>query len=451
MSTPAGISEVEQVSGERLQLAQEAWELRSRFEGGDSSVLDQLKEAEFRLDGRAWKVPAEELPGLEQELRKAVKRAERMGVMPPIFQSVAEEMVNVTSSSTGTIAARKVVLLILVGGEVSPSEGWRYLACLDHGVGPDGHNSVLLLSGLSGFDTEPYRSAEARCEHCNLKRNRKRSFLVESPDGKVRQVGSGCLSDYVGGSTAEQAARYAESLLDLTALLSAAEGKVKSLSAWGASDPSRTGFFDAEQYMGWVCRQVDKEGFVSRRQAFDSGDQSTADGARSALIGALQGSSADRPTPQQEAEGKAIISWARQRFSGNRSSLSEYEQKTASALDAPLVDYRSLPLLAGLYPAYQRDLQQQAARRASTSSHIGQVGDRVEVEAKVVGVSERETAYGLQRIYRLLDSAGNELSWFSTAADVLEEGDSYRLRGTVKRHDQFRGIPRTVLTRCRVL
>lgn len=436
------------VSLQRIELAEKAWDLRSRLESGEE-VGDELAAAERKLDGRAWKIPFEELPGLEAELSKSVRRAQRMDAEPPLFQVVCEETVEVTSASSGVASARKVALLVLVGGEVSPSEGWRYLACLDHGLDPSGSplNSIVRLPGAGNVDLSHFGQAEPRCEHCNLKRKRKVSFLVEGPDKQVRQVGSGCLTDYIGGSTAEQAARYAESLLDLTELLSQAESKVKSLSSWSGSDPSRTGFFDPEQYMGWVCRNVDLHGFVSRRESLDTGHEATADRARSELLGALRGSNSVRLTASQEQEGRDIITWARGRFSGDRSKLSEYESKVASAMDQPLCDYRSLPLLAGLYPAYQRH----QALSASPSKHLASPGERIEVEARVEGVSERETAYGLQRIYRLTDVNGNELTWFSTSSDLLEEGQLYRLRGTVKRHDDFKGVPRTVLTRCKVL
>ena len=42
------------------------------------------------------------------------------------------------------------------------------------------------------------------------------------------------------------------------------------------------------------------------------------------------------------------------------------------------------------------------------------------------------------------------MAWFASS-EALEEGRRYRLRGTVKRHEEYRGKPRTVLTRCTVL
>jgi hypothetical protein len=42
------------------------------------------------------------------------------------------------------------------------------------------------------------------------------------------------------------------------------------------------------------------------------------------------------------------------------------------------------------------------------------------------------------------------MTWFSTSSHVMEEGEKYSLRGTVKRHEQYEGLNRTILTRCSV-
>jgi len=453
---------LEQVSPARLQLAEEAFRLRQLLEAGDNAVRGQLAETEARLDGQAFKVPYGELERLQKELLKAVKRALRIGAMPPIFQLVNEQISETTTSSSG-----KVCLLILIGGQVSPAEGWRYLACIEH---LSSGNQIRRLPGATGSDLSSFANAEPYCQHCNLKRARKRSFLVEDPERAIRQVGSSCLTDYIGGATAEQAARYAESLLDLATLLAEAEVQVKSLKpsgspdllesqptlvsqslSSGSADPSLTGCFDIEQYLGWVCLKADQGEFVSRGQAFKSGVPATADQARSALLGALQGSSLEHPSQEQEEAGRQMSKWSKSRFSGSRAGLSDYEMRVAEVLDlGPLCDYRSLPLLAGLYPAYSRFLEEQAAASASPSRHLGQTGERIEVKASVAGISERETSFGLQRIYRLIDEHGNHLTWFSTSAEILEVGNNYQLRGTVKRHDDFKGIKRTVLSRCQI-
>lgn len=436
---------VEAVSADRLELARKAWRLRSRLDAGEESLREELAELESRLDGRAFRVPTEQLDQLEKQLNKTIRQAERMGVVPPIFQVLEHQMVDLPVSSSGVVSARQVSLLVLVGGDVSPAEGWRYVACLEHVAGA-AQSTVMRLPGTTELDLSAFKDAPPRCEHCNLNRQRKTSFLVEGPDGSIRQVGSACLHDYIGGSTADQAARYAESLLDLAALLAKADQS--ALSGWGGSDPKATGFFDPQQYLGWVARGVRESGWVSRSEAFSGGGASSADTARSSLLAALSGASLPQPSDEDNQMAADVISWARQKFSSNRSGLSDFERRAAEALDQPLVSYRSLPVLAALLPTYQRELERK--QRFSASSHLGSPGERLSAQVTVRSVSERETDYGLQRIYQMEDSQGNLLTWFSSSSQDLDVGEQYSLKGTVKRHDQLGGVPRTILTRCRL-
>ena len=45
------------------------------------------------------------------------------------------------------------------------------------------------------------------------------------------------------------------------------------------------------------------------------------------------------------------------------------------------------------------------------------------------------------------DEGGNVYVW-KTTSQKLEEHETYQLRGTVKSHDDYKGIPQTTLTRC---
>ena len=147
---------VEAVSADRLELARKAWRLRSRLDAGEESLREELAELESRLDGRAFRVPTEQLDQLEKQLNKTIRQAERMGVVPPIFQVLEHQMVDLPVSSSGVVSARQVSLLVLVGGDVSPAEGWRYVACLEHVAGA-AQSTVMRLPGTTELDLSALR------------------------------------------------------------------------------------------------------------------------------------------------------------------------------------------------------------------------------------------------------------------------------------------------------
>lgn len=64
--------------------------------------------------------------------------------------------------------------------------------------------------------------------------------------------------------------------------------------------------------------------------------------------------------------------------------------------------------------------------------------------------TERDSRYGTVWWHRMRDQRGRRLAWFAVGRR-LEVGGAYRLRGRVRRHDEFRGQAVTVLERCRVV
>ncbi len=83
------------------------------------------------------------------------------------------------------------------------------------------------------------------------------------------------------------------------------------------------------------------------------------------------------------------------------------------------------------------------------SEYVGEVKDRIEFEAEVIGVYGTEGYYGHTDIVKFKDARGNYFTWFASDYTNLACGDRMSIKGTVKKHDQFRGIKQTVLTRCK--
>lgn len=100
------------------------------------------------------------------------------------------------------------------------------------------------------------------------------------------------------------------------------------------------------------------------------------------------------------------------------------------------------------------------------SEHVGEIKARIERVVTYIGESsyEREAyTYGWETvyIYKFIDEDGNLLVWKTTAVfgywdenedwNCYEPGDTLKLRGTVKAHDEYRGTKQTVLNRCKVI
>jgi len=83
------------------------------------------------------------------------------------------------------------------------------------------------------------------------------------------------------------------------------------------------------------------------------------------------------------------------------------------------------------------------------SVYVGDKKDRIEFDAHVVGVYGSEGFYGHTDIVKFRDLAGNMFTWFASGYTGLEREDRISIKGTVKQHDEYRGVKQTVLTRCK--
>lgn len=95
-------------------------------------------------------------------------------------------------------------------------------------------------------------------------------------------------------------------------------------------------------------------------------------------------------------------------------------------------------------------LDARAEREAQdeASVHVGEIKDRIEFEGKVEFTTERDGYYGVTTIIKFRSNDGNVFTWFASGVQTYQRGDRVKVRGTVKKHDEYRGVKQTVLSRC---
>jgi hypothetical protein len=118
-------------------------------------------------------------------------------------------------------------------------------------------------------------------------------------------------------------------------------------------------------------------------------------------------------------------------------------------LATKLVDHRQLTerQLEAAATAVERQKQREAEGKAS--EYVGEIKERIEFEAEVTGVYGTEGYYGHTDIVKFKDAANNQFTWFASDYTDLERGDRISIKGTVKKHETYRDVKQTVLTRCK--
>lgn len=102
-------------------------------------------------------------------------------------------------------------------------------------------------------------------------------------------------------------------------------------------------------------------------------------------------------------------------------------------------------------------IESKLPKKVSTSQYVGNVKDKIETEVKLERVftyyveahgwfhhNQTEERY----IYSFTDKDGNVLVWKTASCEMFNcKGETFRIKGTVKSHDEYKGTKQTQLQR----
>ena len=385
--------------------------LRSREAGGWSpadSRQQEAPEATFRVLRR-------NLPELQARIGSLARRAERLGTSPLVLRE------------TGQGDDQHV--LVVLEGEPPALAGWTLAAVVDH----RGEDAWLRVVSSQAPPLDPRRFRSPRCDHCGLRRRRVETFVVwHAISQRLRQVGTGCLRDFLGGHDSERWCHQAEYVL------LARESLAADASPPHAPDVADDGV-PVDAFAAHAAMVLRTDGWISRERARQTGELASADTALDSL----------RSTPHAPHHGDVALAatglrWARELLAA-KPGLSDFERDATLAVSlGRLVTARERGLVCALIAVYRR-------RRAG-SRHLGRVGEWLEVVVLVERVVDRPSRrHGSVRRHDLIDFDGNRFAWWQTSGAPLHPGRAVRLGGRVERHTRFGPAPVTVLARCKAL
>ena len=363
--------------------------------------------------GRVFWVLERSLPELERRVASVARRAQRLGSGMLALRDTGER--------------RGERARVVLEGEPPTLAGWTLVAVVDH---RDDEPTLHIVSSPA-LALDPRRFREARCDHCGLRRRRAETFVVwHAATRRVRQVGSGCLAEFLGGHDPRRLCRQAECVL-------LAERALRRAAA-GSREPA-VGEIGVEEFAAHAAHVLRLDGWVSRERARESGRSASADAA----LRSLQ-SAPGAPDAADRALARDAMRWARELLAAE-AGLSVFERDAlAVARAGAVVGERERGLACALIAVYR-------ARRVD-SRHLGRLKAWLDVVVLVERVSERPSArYGIVRRHDLLDVGCNRLVWWQTVGSPLPLGCAVGLRGRVERHTHFGANAVTVLARCRPL
>jgi hypothetical protein len=353
------------------------------------------------------------LPELARRIATLARRAQRLGTGPIAVRATGERR--------GELAS------VLLEGEPPALAGWMLIAAVDH----RGPAPRLRFVSPSASALDPRRFAEARCDHCGLRRRRSATYVLwHAATSRVHQVGSRCLSDFLDGHDPQRLCRQAQYLL-------LAGKTVRDAAASSTGTAPRE--IALAQFAAHAAHVLRADGWISLRRARETGSTATADAA---LLSLQRDPHA--PEAADQALARGALRWARELLAA-QPKLSRFEHAAViTARRATITSGRDRGLLCALIAAYR-------SRRAR-SHHLGELGAWLDTVLLVERIrSQPSKRHGTVHRHELLDVAGNRLIWWQTSGPPLPLEQAIHLRGRVEHHTHFGATAVTVLSRCRTL
>lgn len=364
------------------------------------------------------------------------------------FEEVGEEFRELKDEHGANYTAR----FVIVDAEgTAIVNGWKFIASVEHT-----EKGNIINRACDIEVPEWYYTSKPVCEHCHSNRYRKDTFIVMNEEtGEFKQVGKSCLFDFTHGMSAEGAAAYTALFDEII------KGEAPSGNGYGGK------YYDTKEFLQFVCETINHLGYVkydpehpyattTKEKALDY--YTVRHGGFSYMLRDYEEKlkaemKAMVFTPDCEdvvEQVEAALAWIAEQ---DESSNYIHNLKTACSLE--YVEGRNLGIITSLFPTYNKDLQYRAKKRreakeAKASEYVGEIGKRIEIDVKSVKVvTSWETDWGITKIYKITDTAGNVFIW-KTGTYLEEDGDGMKIKATVKDHKEYNGCKQTEIIRCRV-
>ena len=385
-------------------------------------------EASMIADGQ-FQIPEQCYPKFEAAIAKLSKKSIKLGgeaFTPIVF---GYEMI------PGKHAGAEVkVFNVLLGGTVPVVNGWEFVAKIDH-ANKDLGNIVRALPGKTL--PERFRKGECKCEHCNIKRFRRDTFILHNVlADEHKQVGRTCLKDFLGHENPENVAKMAE-------LLSYAYEVARGFRDEQGGDRR---YLNLEDYLTHVTAAVRAKGyFVSKSTANDNpGLLSTAFVALNSLMGGYDAvlflEDADREMAVKSIE------WA-QAIGDDGSTLNDYQHNIKLLAASGAIEFRSSGYAASIVGGYLRSISEPHVKaEKKTSNYVGVVDQKLEVTNATLKHTAETNGRFPGFMYLFEDESGNVVKWFTTKNIQKERGTSVSFVCKVKGHDEYKGVKSTTVS-----
>lgn len=303
---------------------------------------------------------------------------------------------------------------------------------------------------------EKSHQAACKCENCKKPLSARVVIIEDTKTNRLIESGTECSAYYLGKSYDKQIAA-----LEFQDLVDEFVNQRRNEFGDGMYVPENgygVGTADLEEYVAAAHAAVRLFGYAPK---VDRASPELADNSTWALTSRVCGLRAKNAYTEPEKKEQlkaavgaedhvfaklAVAAWAA--MPEEAASADEFAAKLKDIATQGWVSERASGIVVGAVGARIREAQRIAT--AATSRHLGKPGERLDFTLTFKGKNVFETSYGMMGIHRFQDAEGNVLVWKTAPKEALVVGQSYRVKGTVSEHDDYRGTKQTNLSRCKI-
>ena len=404
----------------------------------------------------------ENLERLEKKMNRIRTKCAKYGC-GFYYEKVGEEF-REFENADGDKEIRKYILVEAEG--TAKVNGWQFAATIDH---TEQGNIVRKMLDTVEIP-ERYYYCEPTCEHCHSKRHRKDTYIVYNEEkNEFKQVGSSCLCDFTGGFDAEVAASYIAMFDELIKGEAPGEG-----CSFGY-------YYNLKQLLSYAYYSVKHLGYVSssayetsygpiRTTREDACDAYLYDNSRSRLWKRdreIVEEFRDKYHPDYTSEEVTSYVEAALEYFRTNEEIGDYMHNLKVLANTEYIKPKEAGYAVSMIITYNKHIGKIAEKKAreaknnqeaAASNFVGEVGERIVIDSidKIEAITSWENQYGVTTRYKIADKSGNIYMWDSSTGICLGQqlDGTFRnvlsITGTVKKHDEFREVKQTWLTRCKV-
>ncbi|MGH7238689.1 MAG: hypothetical protein ACREHG_01350 [Candidatus Saccharimonadales bacterium] len=335
----------------------------------------------------------------------------------------------VTETGPSGLKVTKIMVEAEITGKAPCYGGWTFLARIEWT-----QNGDSVTFNAPGVDNVT-RPTDQKCDHCGINRFRKYTYIVTDGTDEI-QVGSTCLKDFLGWN-ANPVFLYPPSKDDLFGEAGYGHG-----SPDFATESVLAASWAAIQTFGWV-------------PASDYSGNATKYVVQSILdpINAKEREFAMKIAPvvsEAESMAKRIREFV---LSDEFSGSSDYVLNLKNIARAEYVESKFFGFLVSAPQAWAK-AQERTLIKARENAEIrnewnGQPKDKVELNVTLKSIRFIEGQFGTTDLYTFHADDNSVYKWFSSRT-IFTEKDidvSVKVKGTIKNHDEYKGMKSTILTR----